>query len=78
MVATATPEGVWAGGARALWEDAEAGGGLTGAVIQLAIALGSTAGGLVFVRLGWQSTFALSGIALLCAAALTFITSRYK
>lgn len=29
------------------------------AVIQLSIALGSTAGGIVFDRLGWQSTFAM-------------------
>ncbi|OJH29101.1 MFS transporter [Enterobacter kobei] len=78
MLATAAPTGWWTWVARTLPEDAEAGGGLMVAVIQLAIALGSTAGGMVFDRLGWQSTFALSGIVLLCAAALTFITSRYK
>jgi len=55
---------------------AEAGGGLMVAVIQLAIALGSTAGGIAFDRYSWQSTFALSGIVLLFAAALTFLLSR--
>ncbi|EHN8794021.1 MFS transporter [Enterobacter kobei] len=78
MLATAAPTGWWAWVARTLPEDAEAGGGLMVAVIQLAIALGSTAGGMVFDRLGWQSTFALSGIVLLCAAALTFMLSRLR
>jgi predicted MFS family arabinose efflux permease len=42
------------------------------AVIQLSIALGSTAGGLVFDSLGWHSTFALSGLLLLGAAGGLF------
>lgn len=46
------------------------------AVIQLAIALGSTAGGIAFDRYSWQSSFALSAIVLLFAAALTFLLSR--
>lgn len=46
------------------------------AVIQLSIALGSTAGGMVFDNLGWQSTFAMSGILLMSAGGLTWCTSR--
>ena len=46
------------------------------AVIQLSIALGSTTGGLVFDRLGWQSAFGLSGILLLAAVGMTLYTSR--
>ncbi|HED3543555.1 TPA: MFS transporter, partial [Enterobacter hormaechei subsp. hormaechei] len=76
MLATAAPTGWWTWLARTLPEDAEAGGGLMVAVIQLAIALGSTAGGVVFDTFGWQSTFALSGILLLSAMALTFTASR--
>lgn len=38
---------------RTLPEDAQAGGGLMVAVTQLSIALGSTAGGLVFDSMGW-------------------------
>ncbi|HDW2023223.1 TPA: MFS transporter, partial [Enterobacter hormaechei subsp. steigerwaltii] len=75
MLATAAPTGWWTWIARTLPEDAEAGGGLMVAVIQLSIALGSTAGGVVFDTFGWQSTFALSSILLLSAGVLTFTTS---
>lgn len=78
LIATAAPTGWWAWIARTLPNDAEAGGGLMVAAIQLAIALGSTAGGFAFDHLGWQSTFALSGGLLLIAAALTFLTARQK
>ncbi|MBK0002919.1 MFS transporter [Erwinia sp. S38] len=76
LLATAAPTGWWTWIARALPEDAEAGGGLMVAVIQLSIALGSTAGGVVFDSLGWQSAFGLSGLLLLGAAAMTYVTSR--
>ncbi|HGM6859297.1 MFS transporter [Serratia rubidaea] len=76
LLATAAPTGWWTWIARVLPEDAEAGGGLMVAVIQLAIALGSTAGGLVFDSLGWRSAFGLSGLLLLSAVAVTFVTSR--
>lgn len=76
LLATAAPTGWWTWLARVLPEDAEAGGGLMVAVIQLSIALGSTAGGLVFDSLGWQSAFGVSGLLLLGAGTVTFITSR--
>lgn len=76
LLATAAPTGWWTWIARTLPEDAEAGGGLMVAVIQLSIALGSTAGGLVFDSLGWRSTFGLSGIILLGAVSMTFLTSH--
>jgi predicted MFS family arabinose efflux permease len=76
LLATAAPTGWWTWIARTLPDDAEAGGGLMVAVIQLSIALGSTSGGMVFDRLGWQSTFAMSGFLLLSAVVLTFFTSR--
>ena len=76
MFSTAAPTGWWTWLARTLPEDAEAGGGLMVAVIQLSIALGSTAGGLVFDSLGWQSAFGLSGVLLLSAGAMTFLASR--
>lgn len=75
LLATSAPTGWWTWIARALPEDAEAGGGLMVAVIQLSIALGSTAGGVVFDSLGWQSAFGLSGLLLLGAAAMTYVTS---
>jgi predicted MFS family arabinose efflux permease len=76
MLATAAPTGWWTWIARTLPQDAEAGGGLMVAVIQLSIALGSTAGGMVFDHSGWQSTFALSGMLLLGAVVLTLLLSR--
>ena len=76
LLATAAPTGWWTWIARTLPDDAEAGGGLMVAVIQLSIALGSTAGGMVFDNFGWQSTFAMSGILLLSAVVLTWFTSR--
>lgn len=78
MMATAAPTGWWTWIARTLPDNAEAGGGLMVAVIQLSIALGSTAGGMVFDHLGWQSAFAMSSMLLLFAGVLTFFTSRQK
>ncbi|NWA63390.1 MFS transporter [Pantoea sp. B9002] len=76
MLATAAPTGWWTWIARTLPEDAEAGGGLMVAVIQLSIALGSTVGGLIFDSLGWQSAFGSSALLLLGAVVMTFHTSR--
>lgn len=76
LMATAAPTGWWAWVARTLPDDAEAGGGLMVAAIQLSIALGSTLGGLAFDHTGWQSTFALSSRLLIVAAGLTILTSR--
>ncbi len=78
MLATAAPTGWWTWIARTLPDNAEAGGGLMVAVIQLSIALGSTAGGIVFDHLGWHSAFAMSGLLLLIAVVLTITTSRQK
>lgn len=76
LLATAAPTGWWTWIARTLPDDAEAGGGLMVAVIQLSIALGSTAGGLLFDHMGWQSAFGLSGLFLLGAVAMTWLISR--
>lgn len=59
-------------------KNAEADGGLMVAVIQLAIALGSTLGGLLFDAGGYQSTFVASAAVLLLAAFLTFLTAPSK
>ncbi|MCC7705223.1 MFS transporter [Janthinobacterium sp. GW460P] len=71
VVATAAPVGWWSWLATTLPRDAEAGGGLMVAVVQLAIALGSTIGGLLFDKSGYQSTFIASAAVLLLAACLT-------
>jgi predicted MFS family arabinose efflux permease len=76
LIATAAPVGWWSWLARALPKDAEAGGGLMVAVIQLSIALGSTLGGLLFDGSGYRMTFLASAILLVLAAVTAFFTSR--
>lgn len=76
LLATAAPVGWWSWIAQAMPNNAEAGGGLMVAVIQLAIALGSTVGGLLFDSCGYQSTFIASAIVLLLGAAITLLMSR--
>ncbi|MGH8435213.1 MAG: MFS transporter [Pseudomonas sp.] len=72
LVATAAPVGWWTWLARTLPDDAEAGGGLMVAIIQLAITTGATLGGLVFDLNGYQATFELSAVLLVLAAVLAF------
>lgn len=76
LLATAAPVGWWSWLAQALPKDAEAGGGLMVAVVQLAIALGSTVGGLLFDGSGYRITFLASASLLLLAAVMAFLTSR--
>ena len=76
LLATAAPVGWWSWIAQAMPNNAEAGGGLMVAVIQLSIALGSTVGGLLFDSHGYQSTFVASAIVLLLGAAVTVLTSH--
>lgn len=76
LVATAAPVGWWSWIAQALPAEAEAGGGLMVAVIQLAIALGSTMGGALFDHIGYQGTFMASAAVLLLGAYLTTRTAR--
>lgn len=71
FLGTAAPVGWWSWLARTLPNDAEAGGGLMVAVVQLAIALGSTLGGVLFDHSGYQATFVVSAIILVISAILT-------
>lgn len=76
FVATAAPVGWWTWLSRTLPDDAEAGGGLMVAAIQLAITLGASAGGLMFDSSGYQATFAVSAIILSGSAVMALIASR--
>ncbi|MGE8440672.1 MAG: MFS transporter [Comamonas testosteroni] len=76
LMATSAPVGWWSWIAEAMPHNAEAGGGLMVAVIQLSIALGSTVGGLLFDSTGYRSTFTASAAVLLLAALLAFLTSQ--
>ncbi|WP_210434025.1 MFS transporter [Diaphorobacter sp. LR2014-1] len=75
LLATSAPVGWWSWIAQAMPHDAEAGGGLMVAVIQLSIALGSTMGGLLFDGAGYRSTFMASAAVLLLAAGLAWLTA---
>ena len=71
FMGTAAPVGWWSWVARTFPHDAEAGGGLMVAVVQLAIALGSALGGLLFDHYDYQATFVVSAIILVISAILT-------
>jgi len=64
LVGTAAPVAWWTWVSKVLPDDAEAGGGLMVAVVQLAIALGAMAGGVAWDASGHRSTFTLAAIAL--------------
>ncbi|WDG77765.1 MFS transporter [Pseudomonas chlororaphis] len=76
LVATAAPVAWWTWLTRALPDDAEAGGGLMVAIIQLAITAGATVGGLAFDQSGYQATFELSAALLVVAAVLAVLAAR--
>jgi len=76
LVATAAPVGWWTWLARTLPRDAEAGGGLMVAVVQLAIMLGATGGGLLFDASGHGATFRFSAAVLVAASLLALLAAR--
>jgi predicted MFS family arabinose efflux permease len=76
LVATAAPVGWWSWLAKTLPRDAETGGGLMVATVQLCIALGSALGGVLFDTGGYRATFASSAVLLVIAAALVVLTAR--
>ncbi len=76
LVATAAPVGWWTWLSRVLPEDAEAGGGLMVAIIQLAITAGATVGGVAFDHSGYQATFELSATSLGIAGVLAYLGAR--
>lgn len=76
LFGTSAPVGWWIWLARTLPNDAEAGGGLIVAVVQLAIMLGATAGGFLFDASGYQATFLMSAAVLVASAATAWLAAR--
>ena len=80
FLGTAAPVGWWTWLAHTLLHEAEAGGGLMVAVIQLAITLGAAVGGLYFDSYGYESTFLFSasllGLATIMASVTAFMTRQ--
>ncbi|TPM29928.1 MFS transporter [Mesorhizobium sp. B2-3-4] len=73
---TAAPVGWGTWLSRTLPDDAEAGGGLQVAVIQLAITGGAAIGGMLFDTVGWRGAFTF-GAVLLCGSALTAFAASH-
>lgn len=78
LLATAAPTGWWSWLAQTLPDDAEAGGGLMVAVVQLCIAFGSTVGGILLDGHGFRATFTASAALLVLAALLAWRTARLQ
>jgi predicted MFS family arabinose efflux permease len=78
LVATSAPVGWWTWLAKTLPRDVEAGGGLMVAVVQLAIAGGATAGGVLFDAQGYQATFGMSAAILAVAALFAVLAARAR
>jgi DHA1 family purine ribonucleoside efflux pump-like MFS transporter len=77
LLATSAPVGWWAWLSQTLPHDAEAGGGLMVALIQLAITLGASVGGFFFDGYGYKSTFLLSAIMFGGAALMAYVTQLH-
>jgi predicted MFS family arabinose efflux permease len=76
LIGTPAPVGWGTWLSKALPEDAEAGGGLMVATIQLAITAGASVGGLLFDAHGYRSTFGASAALLSASALLAFLGWR--
>ena len=77
LIGTAAPVGWWTWLSKVLPDDAEAGGGLMVAVIQLAIALGAALGGVLYDASGYQITFTVAAT-VLGASAIAAATGRRR
>lgn len=78
LIGTPAPVGWGTWLSRTLPEEAEAGGGLMVATIQLAITAGASIGGLMFDLSGYRSTFSVSAVMLSASALLAFLCWRTK
>jgi predicted MFS family arabinose efflux permease len=76
LIGTAAPVAWWTWVSRVLPDEAEAGGGLMVAVIQLAITLGAWLGGLLFDGWGYAATFMASAALLIASALVAMLASR--
>ena len=76
LLATAAPVGWWTWLSKTMPHEAEAGGGLMVAIIQLAIMLGAIVGGTLFDTWGYHGPFSFAAGLLVIASLLAVITSR--
>jgi predicted MFS family arabinose efflux permease len=76
LISTPSSAAWWTWLSKTMPENAEAGGGLMVAVIQLAITLGAALGGLLVDTSGYAAAFLAGAVILLGSAALTILSSR--
>ncbi len=76
MIGTGAPVAWWTWVARRFPDDAEAGGGLMVAVVQLAITLGAAGGGILFDAAGYRATFLASAVVLSAGAMFAALDAR--
>lgn len=76
VVGTGAPVAWWTWVARRFPDDAEAGGGLLVAVVQLAITLGAAGGGMLFDAGGYRATFLTSAALLVAGAIFAAVDAR--
>jgi predicted MFS family arabinose efflux permease len=76
LFGTAAPVGWGTWLSRHMADDAEAGGGLQVATIQLAITMGASIGGFLFDTAGWWNTFAFAAALLSGSSLLSFAAWR--
>ncbi|OBZ95614.1 transcriptional regulator [Pararhizobium polonicum] len=76
LFGTAAPVGWGTWLSRMMPDDAEAGGGLQVATIQLAITFGASFGGVLFDEVGWQATFLFAAAALTGSSLLAILAWR--
>lgn len=73
FIGTAAPVGWWTWLSEALPDDAEAGGGLMVAVVQLAITAGAAGGGVLFDSSGYRATFLFSAVILALSSTVILV-----
>ncbi|WP_236547970.1 MFS transporter [Sphingomonas sp. AX6] len=76
LIGTAAPVAWWTWLSRVLPGEVEAGGGLMVAVVQLAITLGASVGGLLFDGWGYQATFLASAVLLILSGLVAWLAAR--
>lgn len=76
LIGTAAPVAWWTWLSRVLPGEVEAGGGLMVAVVQLAITLGASVGGLLFDGWGYQATFLASAVLLILSGLIAWLAAR--
>lgn len=76
LIGTAVPVAWWTWLSRTLPHDAEAGGGLIVAVVQLSITIGAAGGGYLFDAFGHKAAFLLGATLLAGSAAVGVLNAR--